>query len=70
MKTSNSETNNHILATNGVLKFILGAGELHFDVTYAADHPSLFLDVNGAMLSQDFTHFCNNGGRNVRKATK
>jgi hypothetical protein len=35
MKAGGSETNDHILVTNGVLKFILGAGELHFDVLHS-----------------------------------
>jgi hypothetical protein len=70
MKTGGSETNDHIVVINRVLKFILRAGELHFDVTYVADHLSPFLDVDGAMLSQDFTHFCNNGGRIVHYSEK
>jgi hypothetical protein len=32
--------------------------------------PSLFLDVDGAMLSQDFTHFCKNEGQNFRYSDK
>jgi uncharacterized Zn-finger protein len=65
MKTGGSETNDHILVTTGVLNFICSTGELQYDTTYIADHPSLFLDINSAMLSQDFTHFCNNGSRNI-----
>jgi hypothetical protein len=66
MKSSGSETNDHILATGGVLPFITGARELEYDYTYFADHPSLFLDIEWALLSQDFTHFCNNQGRNLK----
>jgi hypothetical protein len=70
MKTGGTETNDHILVTTGVLKFIRSAGELQYDTTYISDHTSLFLDIDGAMLSQDFTHFCNSGNRNIRSNDK
>jgi hypothetical protein len=66
MKSGGSETNDHILKTGGVLPFITGAGELEYDYTYFADHPSLFLDIDGALLSQDFTHFGNAQCRNLK----
>jgi hypothetical protein len=66
MKHSGTEANDHILATGGVLPFIIGAGELEYDYTYIADHPSLFIDIDGSLLSQDFTHFCNDQGRNLK----
>jgi hypothetical protein len=65
MKNGGSEANDHILATGGVLPFIIGSGELEYDYTYIVDHPSLFIDIDGALLSQDFTHFCNDQGRNL-----
>jgi hypothetical protein len=65
-KSGGSETNDHILETGGVLPFITGAGELEYNYTYFADHPSLFLDIDGALLSQDFTHFGNAQGRNLK----
>jgi hypothetical protein len=70
MKTGGTETNDHILITTGVLKSIRSAGELQYDTTYIADHPSLFLNIDGAMLSQNFTHFCNSGSRNIRSNDK
>jgi hypothetical protein len=66
MKHGGSEANDHILATRGVLPFILGTGELEYDYTYIADHPSLFIDIYGTLLSQDFTYFCNDQGRNLK----
>jgi hypothetical protein len=39
MKNGGSEANDHILATGGVLPFILGDGELKYDYTYITDHP-------------------------------
>jgi hypothetical protein len=66
MRHGGSESNDHILATVGVLPFIIGAGELEYDYTYVADHPSLFIDINGSLLSQDFTHFCNDQGLNLK----
>jgi hypothetical protein len=66
MKSVGSETNDHILATGGVPPFITGAGELEYDYTYLADHPSLFLDIDRALLSQDFTHFGNDQSRNLK----
>jgi hypothetical protein len=65
MKKGGSEAVDHILATGGVLGFILAAGELHYDYTYVADHPSLFCDVDGAILSGDFTYFSKEQIRNL-----
>jgi hypothetical protein len=70
MKEGGSEVIDHILATSGVLGFILAAGELHYDYTYVADHPSLFCDVDGAILSGDFTHFIKEQGRNLHYKDK
>jgi hypothetical protein len=70
MKEGGSEAVDHILATCGVLGFILAAGELHYDYTYVSDHPSLFCDVDGAILSGDFTHFTKEQGRNLRYKDK
>jgi hypothetical protein len=66
MKHGVSEANDHILATGGVLPFILSAGELGYDYTCVTEHPSLFIDIDGALLSQDFTQFCNYQGRNLK----
>jgi hypothetical protein len=70
MKKGGSEAVDHILATSGVLGFILAAGELHYDYTYVSDHPSLFCDVDGAILSGDFTHFSKEQGRNLHYKDK
>jgi hypothetical protein len=70
MKEGRSEAVDHILATGGVLGFILAAGELHYDHTYVADHPPLFCDVDGAILSGDFTHFTKEQGGNLRYKDK
>jgi hypothetical protein len=51
MKSGGSETNAHILATGGVLPFITDAGQLEYDYTYFTDHPSLFLNIDGALLT-------------------
>jgi hypothetical protein len=70
MKHGESEASEHILATGGVLPFILGARELNYDYTYVAGHPSLFTDINGALLSQYYTHFCNEQGHNLKYKEK
>jgi hypothetical protein len=70
MKTGGTEKNDHIQITTGAFKLIRSAEELQYDTTYIADHPSLFLNIDGAMLSRDFTHFCNSGNRNIRSNDK
>jgi hypothetical protein len=70
MKKGGSEAVDHILATGGVLGFILAAGEIHYDYTYVSDHPSLFCDVDGAILSGDFTHFSKEQGRKLHYKDK
>jgi hypothetical protein len=70
VKKGGSEAVDHILATGGVLGFILAAGELNYDYTYVSDHPSLFCDVDGAILSGDFTHFSKEQGRNLHYKDK
>jgi hypothetical protein len=70
MKEGRSESVDHILETGGVLGFILAAGELHYDYTYVVDHPSLFCDVDSAILSGDFTHLSKEQGRNLHYKDK